>query len=80
MYYLISIIQSLDFKHLLEKCNEIRGYLDELEDKIFYEWTTQVPEQCSMNLKKSLMLQAEETLELSLNFDDSVRLNMYVRF
>jgi hypothetical protein len=54
--------------------------LDELEDKIFSEWTAQVPEQCSMNLKKSLMLQAEETLELSLNFDDSVRLNMYVRF
>jgi hypothetical protein len=48
--------------------------LDELEYKIFSKWAAQVPEQCSMNLRKPLMLQLEETLELSLNFDGNVRL------
>jgi hypothetical protein len=50
----------------------MRGHLNELEDKIFSKWTAQVPEQCVKNLEKPLMIQAEETLELSLNFDNKV--------
>jgi hypothetical protein len=58
----------------------MRGYLNELEDKIFSKWTAQVPEQCVKNLEKPLMIQAEETLELSLNFDNKVVFIVYVRF
>lgn len=58
----------------------MRGHLNELEDKIFSEWAAQVPEQCVKNLEKPLMIQAEETLELSLNFDNKVVFIVYVRF
>jgi hypothetical protein len=63
----------------MKKYKEMRDYLDELEDKIFSKWTLQVPEKCASNLDKSLMIQAEDTLELSLNFDDEVRLTICVR-
>ena len=58
----------------------MRGHLNELEDKIFCQWTAEIPEQCDKNLEKPLMIQAEETLELSLNFDDKVVFIVYVRF
>ena len=58
----------------------MRGHLNELEDKIFSEWTAHVPEQCVKNLEKPLMIQAKETLELSLNFDKKVVFIVYVRF
>jgi len=58
----------------------MRGHLNELEDKIFSQWTAEVPEQCVKNLEKPLMIQAEETLELSLNFDNKVVFIIYVRF
>jgi hypothetical protein len=57
----------------------MRGHLNELEDKIFSQWAAQVPEQCVKNLEKPLMVQAEETLELSLNFDNEVVFIVYVR-
>jgi hypothetical protein len=58
----------------------MRSHLNELEDKIFSQWAAQIPEQCVKNLEKPLMIQAEETLELSLNFDNKVVFNVYVRF
>jgi hypothetical protein len=58
----------------------MRGHLDELEEKIFSKWTAHVPEQCVKNLEKPLMIQAEDTLELSLNFDSEVVFIVYVRF
>jgi hypothetical protein len=57
----------------------MRGHLNELEGKIFSQWAAQVPEQCVKNLEKPLMIQAEETLELSLNFDNKVVFILYVR-
>lgn len=57
----------------------MRGHLNELECKIFSQWAAQVPEQCVKNLEKPLMIQAEETLELSLNFDNKVVFIVYVR-
>jgi hypothetical protein len=53
--------------------------LDELENKIFSKWTAQVPEQCVKNLEKPLMMQAEGTLELSLNFDSEVVFIVHVK-
>ena len=58
----------------------MRGHLNELEYKIFSQWAAQVPEQCIKNLEKPLMIQAEETLELSLNFNNKVVFIVYVRF
>jgi hypothetical protein len=56
----------------------MRGHLDELEGKIFSKWTAHVPEQCVKNLEKPLMIQEEDTLELSLNFDNEVVFIVYV--
>ncbi|XP_069702004.1 dynein beta chain, ciliary-like [Periplaneta americana] len=67
----IPILKTEDFKHQLNKYEEMKGLLDRLEDEVFSEWAACVPAQCERNLEKPLINQ-DESLELSLNFDDEL--------
>ncbi|KAJ4427298.1 hypothetical protein ANN_24918 [Periplaneta americana] len=66
-----NILKTEDFKHQLNKYEEMKGLLDRLEDEVFSEWAACVPAQCERNLEKPLINQ-DESLELSLNFDDEL--------
>ncbi|PSN32950.1 Dynein beta chain [Blattella germanica] len=66
------IIQTADFKYEIDKYEQMVSYLNDMEDEVFNGWAVKVPAQCQKNLNKTLLLQDNETLELSLNFDDEL--------
>ncbi|KAJ9598678.1 hypothetical protein L9F63_010627, partial [Diploptera punctata] len=68
----IRTVEKADFQYQILKYHQMLDYLTELEKTVFEKWTIEVPEKCQRNLMKTILLQNEDTLELSLNFDDEL--------
>ena len=72
-FFFSRIVKTQDFNHQIDRYSQMLNHLVEFENIIFGHWATAVPQICEDNLTKTILIQDEDTLELSLNFDDEVR-------